>query len=249
MSRRIGMILGALVLAGAVFGGAALLYLRTIGGSGEASTETVSEQLEAESANQQVFRIDKEASEVRFIINEVLSGNPTVVTGRTNEIAGDILVDYDNPQASAIGMLRINMRTVATDNNFRNQAIRGMILQTADDAHEFSDFVVSEVSGIPETITFGQAFDVTIAGTLTLRGVPQPITFNATITPVSETEISGTASSVVQYPDLGIDIPRVPPQVANISEEVTLELDFVARAVEGADAAATEEPSDSTTSG
>ncbi len=249
MSRRGVTILGGLVVLALVFGVGALLYLRTIGGTGEASREIESEQLAAEDSNQQVFRIDKEASEVRFIIDEVLSGNPTVVTGRTNEIAGDILVDYDNPQASQIGTLRINMRTVATDNEFRNQSIRGMILQTAEDDYEFSDFVVTEVNGIPETITFGEPFDVTIEGTLTLRGEPQPVTFNATITPVSETEISGTASSVVRYADLGIDIPRVPPQVANIGEEVTLELDFVARAVDGADASATQEPADESASG
>src|SRR5690606_12911324 len=137
----------------------------------------------------------------------------------------------------------------ATNNEFRNQSIRGMILQTAEDNFEFSDFVVTEVSGIPETITFGEPFDVTIEGTLTLRGEPQPVTFNATINPVSETEISGTASSVIRYADVGIDIPRVPPQVANINEEVTLELDFVARAVDGADASTTQEAADEAASG
>lgn len=249
MSRRVGTILGGLILVVVVVAGVALLYLRAIGGTGEASTATVSEQLEASDSNQQVFRIDQEASEVRFLIDETLNGNEIVVTGRTNEIAGDILVDYDNPQQSEIGTIRINMRTVATDNEFRNQAIRGMILLSAEDQYEFSDLVVTQVSGLPETVTLGEPFDVTIDGTLTLRGEPQPVTFDATITPVSETEISGTASSVVRYADLGVDIPRVPPQVANIGEEVTLELDFVVRAVEGTDVSATEEAADESASG
>jgi polyisoprenoid-binding protein YceI len=249
MSRRVATILGVLVLLAVVVGGGALLYLRIVGGSGEASQEISSEELEAsDDSTQQVFRIDKEASEVRFVINEELNGNPTEVTGRTNEVAGDILIDFANPQASEVGTIRINMRTLATDNDFRNQSIRGMILLSAEDQYEFSDFVVTEVTGLPETVTMGTPFDVTIAGTLTLRGEPQPVTFNATITPVSETEISGTASSVVNWSELGIDIPRVPPQVANIGEETTLELDFVARAVEG-DAAATAEPADESASG
>jgi polyisoprenoid-binding protein YceI len=241
MSRRVAIILGALVLIAVIVGVGALLYLRITGGTGEASQETISEQLEAEGSNQQVFRIDKEASEVRFRINEELRGNPKEVVGTTKEIAGDILVDYENPQETEIGTIRINMRTLSTDNEFRNQSIRGMILQTAEDQYEFSDFVVTNVTGLPESITIGEPFDVAIEGTLTLRGEPQPITFDATITPVSETEISGTASSVVRWADLGIDIPRVPPQVANIGDETTLELDFVARAVEDGAASATQE--------
>jgi polyisoprenoid-binding protein YceI len=249
MSRRVVTILGGLIVLAVVVGVGALLYLRAVGGTGEASQEIEAEELEAsDESTQQVFRIDQEASEVRFVINEELSGNPTVVTARTDQVAGDILVDFENPQNSEVGTIRINMRTLATDNEFRNQSIRGMILLSAEDQYEFSDFVVTEVTGLPETIAMGEPFDVTIAGNLTLRGEPQPVTFNATITPVSETEISGTASSVVRYADLGIDIPRVPPQVANIGEEVTLELDFVARAVEG-DATSTQEPTSDSASG
>jgi polyisoprenoid-binding protein YceI len=252
MSRRVVTVIGGLILLAVVIGGGAAIYWFVSAGSGEASTEISSEQLEAsDDSTQQVFRIDKEASEVRFLVDETLAGREIVVTGRTNEIAGDILVDYENPQASEIGTIRINMRTLATDNEFRNRALRNDILLTSDDQNEFSDFVVTEVNGLPETVTIGEPFEVTIVGTLTLRGEAQPVTFDATITPVSETEISGTATSVVRYEDVGVDIPNVPPQVANIGEEVTLELDFVARAVDGDadDASATQEATTEAASG
>jgi polyisoprenoid-binding protein YceI len=220
------------------------------GGSGEASREISAPTLEVpatEEANPAateetgsstgtLFQIVSEESEVNFQIAETLMGNAITVVGSTDEVAGQIFVDFDNPQNSQIGTIRINMRTLTTDNEFRNRALRNDILQTNRDEYEFSDFVPTSIEGLPESVTIGEAFTFKITGTLTLRGTPQPVTFDVTVTPVSETRLEGTATSVVRYQDVGIDIPNVPPSVANIGEEVTLNLNFVATAAENSDA-------------
>lgn len=240
MSRRtVNIIVGAVVL-GLIVGGVAMAYIYLAGGSGEASEEISAPTLSApEGAGEEegsgettLFRIDPEQSEVRFIIDEELRGVPTTVIGRTSEVAGDILVDFTNPANSEVGTIRINVRTLVTDNEFRNRAIRGQILQSVEEEFEFSEFVPTALEEMPDTVTMGEAVSFKIVGDLTVRNITHEATFDATVTPVSETELAGSASTTVQRADFELTIPNA-PGVANVSEDVNLEIDFVASAVTG----------------
>jgi hypothetical protein len=53
------------------------------------------------------------------------------------------------------------------------------------------------------------------------------VTFDASVTPRSASELEGTASTSIRFADWGISIPSV-PFVAGVSDQVKLELDFVA---------------------
>jgi hypothetical protein len=53
------------------------------------------------------------------------------------------------------------------------------------------------------------------------------VTFNATVIPVSASEIDGTANTTVRFADWGISIPSV-PFVAGVSDAAQLQLTFVA---------------------
>lgn len=251
-SNRLFKIIGALLLGLVLVGGAVFAYIWVSGGSGEASQEisaptlavnTAVAEVETETdettnATEEVtetgnggittFDIVGAESTVSFEIYEELNGAPTDVIGKTQEVAGQIAVDFDNPQASQIGTIRINMRTLATDNEFRNRAIRGQILQTSRDEFEFSDFVPTEITGLPESVTVGEAFTFTVVGDLTVVGVAKPVTFNVTVTPETETRLVGTATAEVAYADWGINTPTA-PAVANVADTVTLTLDFVAQ--------------------
>lgn len=176
-----------------------------------------------------VFDIDADDSEVRFILDELLRGAPNTVTGRTDQIAGQIAVDFANPQNSQVGEIRISARSLATDNELRNRAIRSVILQSAEDRFEFINFVPTEVTGLPASMTMGEPFEFEITGDLTIRDITHPITFAVTVTADSETRIEGTATATVQRADYNLEIPSV-PSVADVDEAVRLEIDFVARA-------------------
>lgn len=178
-----------------------------------------------------LFRIVSEESEVRFILSEMLRGVPTTVIGRTNQVAGDIIVDFANPANSQVGTIRINARTLMTDNEFRNRAIRGEILESARDEYEFAEFNPTALEGLPDVVTVGEEFTFTIVGDLKVRNITQSVTFQATITPVSETRIEGVARTTVQRSQYNLIIPSA-PGVADVSEEVALEFDLVAALVE-----------------
>jgi polyisoprenoid-binding protein YceI len=178
-----------------------------------------------------LYRIDSASSEVSFTLQEDLQGVRTTVVGTTNEVAGDIIIDFDNPAASQIGTIRINARTLATNNEIRNRAIRSRILRSAEDAYEFIDFVPTAINGIPTAIVIGETYTLEIVGNLTLVGQTHEVTFTAQVTLESETQLNGSASTVINYTEWGIAIPSA-PGVANVTPEVTLSIDFVALQVE-----------------
>ncbi|MEI2690922.1 MAG: YceI family protein [Anaerolineae bacterium] len=181
----------------------------------------------APAAELAIFEIVQAESQARFIIDEVLRGSPERVVGVTDQVAGQIAIDPANPAAAQLGEVRVNVRTLATDNDFRNRAIKNFILET--DAFEFVTFQPTELVGLPQTATVGQPFTFQVVGNLTIRDVTQPTTFDVTVTPVSETRIEGLATVIFPYRDFGLRIPDA-PAVDTVADDVTLELAFVAEA-------------------
>ncbi len=199
------------------------------------ATEPAAEATEAASADsaatRALYRIVAEESEVRFTLTEDLRGVFTTVVGRTSDVAGDIIVDFGNPANSQIGELRINARTIVTDNEFRNRAIRGEILESSSAEYEFISFTPTAVSGAPASIAVGESFTFQVTGDLKIREIVQPVTFAVTATLAAQDRLEGTGTTVVTRTQYNLTIPSV-PGVANVSDEVTLEIDFVATQVQ-----------------
>lgn len=230
--RRIITGLAILVGLAAVIGISGWAYLNLTSGSGEASEAISAPELTpAETAGATIYRIVPEASEVRFVIDEVLRGSPYTVVGTTSEVAGDIAVDTSTPANTEVGTIRVNARTLTTDSDQRNRALRSFILKSAEDAYEFVEFQPTAIEGLPESVTEGEAFTFQIIGDLTIAGTTQSVTFDTTATLDSSDQLTGQAVATVLYPDFNLTIPSV-PFVAGVDEDVRLEIDFVARTVD-----------------
>jgi polyisoprenoid-binding protein YceI len=206
-----------------------MAYVWFSGGTAQASAAITAPELKV-SGTGQLFQIVTENSEVRFITHETLLGQPKTVVGKTNQVAGKIVVDFDHPANSQIGEIRINARTLATDNEIRNRAIRSQILLSSQPEHEFVNFVPAKLVGLPEQIKIGQEFSFQIVGKLTVRGVSHEVTFDAKVTPASKDKLTGSATTTVHIQDFNITIPEA-PGVADVSQDVNLEFDFVAMPV------------------
>ncbi len=175
-----------------------------------------------------IFEIVQAESQARFLIDEVLRGDPITVVGVTDQIAGQFAIDPNNLPNTQLGVIRVNARTLATDNDFRNRAIKNQILLT--DAHEFITFAPSQIIGLPHKGTVGEVYTFQIVGDLTITGVTRPVTFDVIARSASETSIRAVASTTILYADFGVSIPRV-PSVDLVADEVRLELEFVAEAI------------------
>jgi len=178
-----------------------------------------------------VYRIDSAQSEVRFTLQEDLRGSRVDVIGITKDVGGDIMVDLQQPQNSTVNPIVINARTLETDQGFRNQAIRSRILRSAEDAYELITFTPTSISGLPTAAITDGPVTFQVTGDLKIVEVTKSVTFDVTIASVSAAEISGTGTAVINWEDFNLSIPNA-PGVANITPETTLEIDFVAQAVE-----------------
>ncbi len=179
-----------------------------------------------------LFRILEEGSEARFYIDEILLGNPTTVIGTTSRVAGDIIVDFDNPAASQVGAIAVNVRTLRTDQEFRDQSIRGQILQTSTQGNEFVTFTPAQLVGLVQSpVAAGDTLEFQIAGELMIKGMTRPATFDASVTWAGGDRLEGVVRTEIAYDDYGITI-NLPPQVGGVGETVILELEFVAEQVE-----------------
>lgn len=177
------------------------------------------------------FQIDPEQSEARFIVDEVLFGDPNTVTGVTNEVSGQLVIDVNAPANTTVGEIQINARALATDNRFRNRSLNRMILQSNRDEYQFIVYTPTAIEGLPAQASVGDTFTFQITGDLKIREIVQPTTFEVTVTADSPTQISGLAQALVLRSDFELTIPNV-EGVADVSEEVRLELEFVATASE-----------------
>lgn len=197
----------------------------------EPTTSTSPDKEETEEMTQEpaggpgLFEIVQSESEVRFILTEELGGKPKTVIGATDQVAGLIEVDFDTPENSRVGAILINARTLQTNNGNRNRMIQNEILDTAD--YEFIQFTPTEINGLSGSSVGGTISIFTITGDLKIRNVTKEVTFSAEFSTVSLTRIEGFAYTVILRSDFDLQIPSV-PNVANVSEEVVLEIDFVA---------------------
>ncbi len=177
-----------------------------------------------------LYRIVPEESEVRFEIDEILRGAPTLVVGTTNQVAGDFIIDFADLGASQLGAIRINVRTLRTDDERRDRAIRSRILESASDQYEFTTIEPVRLEGLPETLEIGQPATFQIVTNLTIRDITREVIFEAELTVVDPDRVEGTAVTTILRGDYNLTIPNV-PFVASVDEDVLLGITFVAVAV------------------
>jgi len=174
-----------------------------------------------------VFQIQPAETEARFVIGEILGGEPNTVIGVNNQVQGQITLDWSGPAASRIGPLEIAADGFVTDSSLRNRAINQFILNSS--AFPLITFAPTSISGLPNAAAVGQTVQLEISGDLTIREITQPVTFTADVRLAAEDRLEGTATATIQRADFELTIPQV-PRVAGVDEAVVLELDFVALA-------------------
>lgn len=171
------------------------------------------------------FEISQDESEARYSLGELLRGQPKTVVGSTNQVAGQLIVNLNELAKTEVGLIRINARTLFTDNNLRNNAIRNRILFT--DEFEFITFNPTEISGLPDSAVVGETVTFEMTGELTIKDVTQVETFVVTAVSPTPSRLEGSATTTILRDDYQLVVPNV-RSVANVDEEVVLEIDFVA---------------------
>jgi polyisoprenoid-binding protein YceI len=219
----------AIVAALAVLGIGAFFYLTRDLAAPSATVAAAVEVSPAASSTTTVYTLSQEASQAEYNIYELLNGQDKTVVGTTDQVAGEIALNLADLSQSQIGELRINARTFATDNDRRDNAVARFVLQSETDANEFIVFQPTAITGLSGSASVGDSVTFQVMGDLTVAGVTQSVTFDVTATVQSDTQIAGTAQTVISRAAFNLSIPEV-PSVANVGDDVTLKLAFVADA-------------------
>lgn len=153
-----------------------------------------------------------EGSEVRFVITEELRGDPKTVVGTNTEVSGEFLIDEVELGLMDDAVVTVAAAEFVTNEDKRNGAIDRFILDVT--AHPEITFSIESISSA------GQ-----VGGTLTIRGIAHAVVFDVAASQTADS-ITLSGSAMVNRTDWDLNIPSV-PFVANVSEEVTLEFDFI----------------------
>ena len=197
----------------------------TLPTEGEETEQThVSQAKPAESPGAVELELS-EGTEARFLIREELRGERFTVVGVTTEVVGRMRVDLSDLSRSQMGEILINARTFVTDSSNRNRAIRGPIL--AAEQYEFITFRPTEVIGLSGAAETEGEYSFSVVGELVVRDISRPVTFEVVARWTAGERLEGTASAIVLRSDFDLSIPSV-PFVANVADEIGLELDFTA---------------------
>ena len=193
---------------------------------GAVVSEIVDENASADINKEEIlFQIATAESQALFTLDETLAGERKTVVGTTDQVAGEIFVDVDDPQSSSLSQIFINARTFVTDEERRDRAIKNQILDTNE--YQFIVFSPTNIIGLSNDVELGTEIELEIIGELTIRDVTVDVTFYVVVTVVSETRIEGYGMTTINRNDFGLTIPSV-PRVADVDEEVLLEIFFVA---------------------
>jgi len=196
----------------------------TIGAEAAAAVQAVAAAQAAAAGT--LYRIDTAGSQVSFTLTEELRGQPTTVVGTTDQVAGDIFVDFGTPANSKMGVIRINARTLVTDQEFRNRALRSNILESSKDQYQFIEFTPTAITGFPDKVATGSTIKFKVTGDLKIRDIVQSVTFDVSVTADADT-LTGSATTQVTRDQFNLQIPNA-PGVANVSNDVTLDIKFTA---------------------
>lgn len=194
-------------------------------------TPPVAPTLEA-GENQVVYRIDPEQSEVRYSIDEVfLEDNRTgTAIGVTQGIAGDVLIDFNNPDASQLGTFVINIEQFESDSQIRDAQIRREYLESS--TYPLATFEATEYLRFPEDPVIGEVYEFQITGDLTVREITAPAEWDISVM-VEEEMVTGTANTTVLLSTY-LGSPISIAGVLNTEDELRLTFEFTALPVEEA---------------
>jgi polyisoprenoid-binding protein YceI len=176
-------------------------------------------------AGARLYIIDSSQSEVRYEVGEVFFQDNRFVTavGRTQGVAGEILVNFTNPAQSQVGEIVIDVSQFTSDEQRRDNYLRRSGLESS--VYPTASFTSRSIEGLPAQVSSEEEISFTMHGDLTVRNITQPVTWIVTLR-AGETRLEGVATTQILMSDFNVG----PIQLAFLrtDDEVDLVFEFVA---------------------
>ncbi|MDQ3327290.1 MAG: YceI family protein [Chloroflexota bacterium] len=176
-----------------------------------------------------VFRIDPKRSRATYKATEIFLENNRSESpvGVTQAVSGEIRVNPDNPAATRVGEIAVDISQLTTGESRRDNAIRRQWLESA--TYPIARFRNATLTELPTRVEEGKPFTFKMTGDMTIREATRKQTWSVTATLSGDT-LQGKASTGIKMIQYGVDPPNIPGFV-RVEDEVALTLEFVATAI------------------
>ena len=187
-----------------------------------------SPELPIPSPQQTLYRISRSETQAQYSVQEKYVGlvDGKRVVGRTSEVAGELLIDWDNPAQSQLGMVTVNVEQLTSDSKQRDRQIRKSYLESS--LYPEATFIPEPEQTFPTEVTIGEPFSLVLHGYLTVHGVTILSDWQVELT-VEPARIIGRATTEILMSDFGVGPINI-IGLLSTADEMTLTLDFVALA-------------------
>jgi polyisoprenoid-binding protein YceI len=174
-----------------------------------------------------VYAIVPEESMARYRVQEELAQvGETEAVGETQAIIGQFGFGEDGLPLPC-SRFDVDLRTLQSDQARRDNYLYQNTLEA--ETYPLATFVLRTVEGMEAPLAEGQDTTLRLIGDLTLRDVTKLVAWEARVTLI-DGALSGTAATMFEMPDFGIEPPSV-PVVLSLDETIRLEVDLTARPV------------------
>ncbi|MEZ5143768.1 MAG: YceI family protein [Acidimicrobiales bacterium] len=173
---------------------------------------------------QTVYRIDASRSSVGYEVDEVLAGVRRTARGTTRGVAGDVLVDANDPAATKVGQVVVDVAQLTSDEALRDQRLQHDFLEAA--TYPLATFTPTGLTGVPAAIADGTDYPITVSGDLTVKATTSPVTLTGTARRSGD-ELHVRATSEVSLAQVGVG-PISLLGFVSVDDEATLSFDLVA---------------------
>ena len=163
-------------------------------------------------------------NEARYRVREQLAGFdlPKDAVGATKDVTGRIVIGPDGKVVKDGSKVTINLSTLKSDQNRRDNYLRTRTLQTSK--YPKAELVPVAMEGLLMPIAPGASQTFSVRGDLTVHGVTRPTTWQVTARGEGN-DVVGTAATAFTFKDFGLDQPRV-QVVLSVADTIRLEYDF-----------------------
>lgn len=153
------------------------------------------------------FQVVPADTQVSYTVDEVLFGQARKTTGVTNKVEGDFRLGLkEGMPYFDLSKLRVDLRTLKSDNGMRDAAIRARWLES--DRYPYADFVAKEIKQFPGDADQGKEVKFQVSGDMTIREITNPVTFDVTVT-YENGILTGEGTTTLLMKDYGFDPPEI----------------------------------------
>lgn len=149
------------------------------------------------------------------------------VEGLTSTIVGSIDVNDENAIGNTKGIFQVDLRTLKTGIDLRDEHMRTRHLET--DKYPFAFFEITSISNPPARLVTDSTYQLTAAGKFFIHGIYRPITVATAVRKAGDGDsqkLSVRATFAIKLDDFGV--PRPKALFLKLAETINVEVIFTA---------------------